>query len=61
MGGVQGLDGGAHQHGKQMFMSLVTTGRIEQLVQLTAAEWHIRLRSWEATDEVVLYPDLHCF
>jgi fatty-acid peroxygenase len=59
VGGVQGLDGGAHQHRKQMFMSLMTPERIEQLVQLTAAEWHIRLRSWEATGEVVLYPELH--
>ena len=47
------------KHRKQMFMSLMTPERIEQLVQLTAAEWHIRLRSWEATGKVVLYPELH--
>src|SRR3546814_10067301 len=30
-GGVQGLDGEAHRHRKQMFMSLMTPERIEEL------------------------------
>lgn len=38
-GGVQGLDDGAHRHRKQMFMSLMAPKRIEQLIQLTGAEW----------------------
>ncbi len=59
VGGVQGLDGGAHHHRKQMFMSLMTPERIEQLAQLTAAEWQTRLRNWASMDEVVLYPELH--
>lgn len=59
VGGVQGLDDGAHRHRKQMFMSLMTPERIQQLVQLTAAEWQIRLRSWASMSEVALYPELH--
>lgn len=59
VGGVQGLDDEAHRHRKQMFMSLMTPKRIEQLVQLTAAEWQIRVRSWASMDEVVLYSELH--
>ncbi|WP_011578671.1 MULTISPECIES: cytochrome P450 [Chelativorans] len=59
VGGVQGLDDDAHRHRKQMFMSLMTPERIEQLVQLTAAEWQIRVLKWGSMDEVVLYPELH--
>ena len=59
VGGVQGLDDGAHRHRKQMFMSLMTPERIEQLVRLTAAAWEIRVRKWSSMNEVVLYPELH--
>ncbi|CEJ16010.1 Fatty-acid peroxygenase [bacterium YEK0313] len=59
VGGVQGLDDDAHRHRKQMFMSLMTPERIEQLIQLTAAEWQIRVLKWGSMDEVVLYSELH--
>ncbi|MBX9630152.1 MAG: cytochrome P450 [Burkholderiales bacterium] len=59
VGGVQGLDDEAHRQRKQMFMSLMTPERIEQLVQLTAAEWEIRAHGWTAMGEVSLYPELH--
>lgn len=58
-GGVQGLDGEAHRYRKQMFMSLMTPERIEQLVKRTAAEWQIRMRRWASAEEVVLYTELH--
>lgn len=58
-GGVQDLDGDAHRHRKQMFMSLMEQERIEQLVQRTAAEWEITVRKWAPMDEVVLYTELH--
>lgn len=58
-GGVQGLDGGSHLHRKQMFMSLMTFERIQQLVQRTAAEWQTRAHSWASAGEVVLYTELH--
>ncbi len=56
-GGVQGLDDEAHRQRKHMFMSLMTPERIEQLVQLSAAEWKERVRRWESTHEVVLYTE----
>lgn len=58
VGGVQGLDDDAHRHRKQMFMSLMTPARIEELVQLTTAELRLRVRTWESLDQVVLYPEL---
>ncbi len=58
-GGVQGLDEEAHRHRKQMFMSLMTPNRIENLVQRAAAEWQIHVRRWATMDEVVLYHELH--
>ncbi|XNO42114.1 cytochrome P450 (plasmid) [Sinorhizobium meliloti] len=58
-GGVQGLDDMAHRHRKQMFMSLMTPARIEQLVQLAAAEWGACIRRWASMREVVLYTELH--
>ncbi|ABF54262.1 cytochrome P450 [Sphingopyxis alaskensis] len=59
VGGVQGLDEGAHRHRKQMFMSLMTPEGIEKLVRLTSAEWQIRVRKWASMNAVVLYPELH--
>ena len=58
-GGVQGLDNGAHLHRKQMFMSLMAPERIEQLIELTGAEWRLRVRKWESMHKVVLYPEFH--
>src|SRR3546814_5027775 len=47
-GGVQGLDGEAHRHRKQMFMSLMTPERLEELKARTADRW----RSEEHTSEL---------
>lgn len=58
-GGVQGLDDEAHRHRKQMFMSLMSPERIEQLAQATAREWQAFARRWQSMDKVVLYDELH--
>lgn len=58
-GGVQGLDDEAHRHRKQMFMSLMSTERIEQLAQATVREWQAFARRWRSMDKVVLYDELH--
>lgn len=59
VGGVQALDDEAHRHRKQMFLSLMTPERIGELVQLTVAEWQVRVHIWRSMDEFVLYPKLH--
>ena len=54
-GGVQGLDGEAHHHRKQMFMSLMTRESIQALSQLTTKYWHTEATRWESLEEVVLF------
>lgn len=57
-GGVQGLDDESHRRRKQMFMSLMTSDQIEQLVQRAAAGWQGRIRVWSSMREVVLYTEI---
>src|SRR3546814_7462105 len=54
-GGVQGLDGEAHRHRKQMFMSLMTPERIEELKERTADWWRTYARKWATMERVTLY------
>lgn len=54
-GGVQGLDGRAHLHRKQMFMGLMSPARIEALVELTREQWHAYVAKHESADEIVLF------
>lgn len=58
-GGVQGLDGVAHAHRKQMFMSLMSPERIAELGQLFAQELRLRTERWASIDHVVLYDEMH--
>jgi fatty-acid peroxygenase len=57
-GSVQLQDGAAHRNRKQMFLSLMTPTSIQQLVDLTAAEWRARLAAWEAQPAVVLHTEV---
>lgn len=57
-GGVQGLDGEAHRHRKQMFMSLMTPERIDALVQQAGMEWQRSIHRWASMREVDLYTEL---
>ncbi|CAD7025760.1 cytochrome P450 [Pseudorhizobium halotolerans] len=57
-GGVQGLDGEAHRHRKQMFMSLMTPERIEALKELTAEWWRTYAQKWTTMDRVILYDEV---
>ena len=38
-GGVQGMDGDPHRHRKQMFMSLMSDEKIEQLADILDQQW----------------------
>ncbi len=57
-GSVQQLDGLAHRHRKQMFMSLMTPTSIQKLVDAMVAQWRSRIRRWESVDEVVLHHEV---
>ncbi len=54
-GGVQGMDGEAHRHRKQMFMSLMTPEGIQRLVDLTAHQWNAYIARWKSQEEVELF------
>lgn len=57
-GGVQGLDGEAHRHRKQMFLSLMTPERIDLLADQTADWLRAAAHGWSAQERVVLYDAL---
>tara|TARA_B100001123_G_scaffold441607_3_gene583174 strand:- start:1085 stop:2191 length:1107 start_codon:yes stop_codon:yes gene_type:complete len=57
-GGVQGLDGEAHRHRKEMFMSLMNPERIKHLKTLVADEWHAHTIKWAQMDKIVLYDEV---
>jgi fatty-acid peroxygenase len=56
-GGVQGLDGDAHRHRKQMFVSLMTPDRIAGIGALSTQTWEACARKWAKQDRVVLYDE----
>ena len=57
-GGVQGLDGAAHQHRKKMFMSLMGTERIAALQGTSLHMLNKYTPDWKARIEVVLYDEV---
>lgn len=58
-GGVQGLDGEAHRHRKQMFMSLMTPARVESLGVIAADWWRVYAQKWAGMDSVALYGEVN--
>ncbi len=56
--GVQTLDGAAHRHRKEMFMSLMTPQSIHQLKELVAQNWLNYLAKWEKMNQVVLFTEV---
>ncbi|MBS0264502.1 MAG: cytochrome P450 [Planctomycetes bacterium] len=58
-GGVQGLDGEAHQHRKQMFMSLMAPERIDRLGSIATNWCGIYARKWAGMDQIVLYEEVN--
>ena len=57
-GSVALLDGQAHQWRKQMFMSLMTPGGIQELSKIAAEQWHAAMSRWETQDQVVFLPEV---
>jgi fatty-acid peroxygenase len=55
---VATLDGGAHRHRKQMFMSLMAPESMQRLVDLVAEHWRGSIQKWEGMDEVVLHKEV---
>ncbi|AHL76661.1 cytochrome P450 [Stutzerimonas stutzeri] len=57
-GGVQGLDGEAHRHRKQLFLSLLTEAAVAELVRLSEANWQAAIETWQQCDRVVFMPEV---
>ncbi|MEK5186158.1 cytochrome P450 [Solibacillus sp. FSL W7-1324] len=55
--GVQTLDGDAHKHRKQMFMSLMSRERLQILNEIHAKQWEYALDKWQQMDEIELYEE----
>lgn len=58
IGGVQGLDDGAHRDRKAMLMSIMTPAGIRHLGQLFDDEWRARIPAWVGRGPVVLYDEV---
>lgn len=56
-GGVQGLDGDAHRHRKQMFMTLMTPECVAELGESSDQWWRRYARRWATMDRAVLYDE----
>lgn len=55
--GVQTMDDAKHKHRKQLFMSLMTPERIEEISDLTTKQWQYATRKWEQMNRVVLFQE----
>ena len=55
--GVQTLDGDAHKHRKQMFMSLMSRERLQILNEIHAKQWENALDKWQQMEEIELYEE----
>jgi fatty-acid peroxygenase len=57
-GSAQVMDGEAHRHRKQMFMSLMSPAGIQELAGMMADQWHAHIGKWETMDKVVLHEEV---
>lgn len=58
-GGVQGLEGEAHQLRKALFLSLMSQARIDELIRLVEQHWQFRSAYWESKTSIILLDELH--
>src|SRR5699024_6253881 len=52
---VQTLDEKDHQHRKDMLMSIMTSDKLQQIVDITEQQWEKAIDKWEQMDQVILY------
>lgn len=57
-GGVQTLDGAAHDHRKQMFMPLLSQEILQELHEIAAEQWSLAIDKWQKEDKIVLYEEV---
>ncbi|WP_346618395.1 cytochrome P450 [Blastococcus montanus] len=55
LGSVQALDGGAHRHRKDMFLTVLQGTGSERITDLFAEEWRAAVPRWQRAGRVVLH------
>ena len=55
--GVQTMDDAKHWHRKQLFMSLMTSERIEMINELTTKQWQYAAQKWKKMERVVVFKE----
>lgn len=55
---VQTLDEKDHQHRKDMLMSVMTSDKLQQIVDITEQQWEKAIDKWEQMDQVILYEEV---
>lgn len=57
-GGVQGLDGEAHRQRKRMFMQLLDSAAVDEVVSLTEQGWRRAIGEWQARSDIELMSEV---
>lgn len=57
-GGVQGLDGEAHRHRKRMFMQLLDSAAVDEVVRLTEQGWRRAIGEWQTRGDIELMSEV---
>ncbi|AHY44065.1 cytochrome P450 [Stutzerimonas decontaminans] len=57
-GGVQGLDGEAHRQRKRMFMQLLDSAAVDEVVRLTEQGWCRAIDEWQARSDIELMSEV---
>lgn len=55
--GIQTMDGEAHLHRKQLFLSLVTPPKQKQAAELVKEQWRASVGKWEDAHRVILFEE----
>ncbi|SHF36444.1 fatty-acid peroxygenase [Seinonella peptonophila] len=56
--GIQALDGQAHKHRKEMFMSIMSPEGLKKLINITKKQWEVAVDKWKQMDVVILYDEV---
>lgn len=57
---VHMLDADAHRHRKAAFLSLMSSARLEHLMEAIAAHWRRAIGRWERAESIVLLEEVRC-
>src|SRR5690625_2975695 len=55
---VQTLDENAHQHRKDMLMSVMTSDKLKQLIDIAKQQWEKAIDHWEEMDQIIFYEEV---